>query len=128
MGIAAPHNLRRPDAGIQRPFGLRITLKSGDPFKKRDDETLQLSLSYRTTDGEGLQAGDRMPDGITDQGRIFDLLRGPDFVTLDLQDGPVLVRPDGYVAAIGRSAIEEYFRAAPVTQLHHRRVAARAAA
>ena len=34
MGIAAPHNLRRPDAGIQRPFGLRITLKAGDPFKK----------------------------------------------------------------------------------------------
>jgi hypothetical protein len=34
MGIAAPHNLRRPDAGIQRPFGVRITLKAGDPFKK----------------------------------------------------------------------------------------------
>ena len=34
MGIAAPHNLRRPDAGIQRPFGVRITLKAGDPFRK----------------------------------------------------------------------------------------------
>ncbi len=32
--IVAPHNLRRPDAGIQRPFGVRITLKSGDPFRK----------------------------------------------------------------------------------------------
>lgn len=34
MAIVAPHNLRRPDAGIQRPFGVRITLKTGDPFRK----------------------------------------------------------------------------------------------
>jgi len=34
MAIVAPHNLRRPDAGIQRPYGVRITLKVGDPFKK----------------------------------------------------------------------------------------------
>ena len=27
MGISAPHNLRNPDAGIQRPYGVRITLK-----------------------------------------------------------------------------------------------------
>ncbi|MDX3661871.1 FAD-dependent monooxygenase [Streptomyces sp. ID05-26A] len=103
-------------------------MTSGTPFEKRDDETLQLSLSYRTEDGPGLRAGDRMPDGVTEQGRIFDLLRGPDFVTLDFPDGPVLVRPDGYVAAIGRSAIDAYFGANPVTQLHHRRVAARTAA
>ncbi|WP_329793105.1 FAD-dependent monooxygenase [Lentzea sp. DG1S-22] len=103
-------------------------MMSGQPFERRGDETLQLSLSYRTTDGEGLQPGDRMPDGITDQGRIFDLLRGPDFVTLDFPGGPVLVRPDGYVAAIGRSAVDAYFGANPVTQLHHRRVAARTAA
>jgi 2-polyprenyl-6-methoxyphenol hydroxylase-like FAD-dependent oxidoreductase len=103
-------------------------MMSGNPFERRGDETLQLSLSYRTTGGEGLQPGDRMPDGRTAHGRIFDLLRGPDFVTLDLPDGPVLVRPDGYVAAIGRSAIDAYFGANPVTQLHHRRVAAGAAA
>ncbi|MDT7784853.1 MAG: hypothetical protein QOF58_3272 [Pseudonocardiales bacterium] len=103
-------------------------MTSGNPFEKRDDQTLQLSLSYRTSDGPGLQPGDRMPDGILAQGRIFDLVRGPDFVTLDLADGPVLVRPDGYVAAIGRSAIDDYFGANPVTQLHHRRVAARTAA
>ncbi|GGN01349.1 3-(3-hydroxyphenyl)propionate hydroxylase [Lentzea pudingi] len=107
-------------------------MTSGNAFEKRDDETLQLSLSYRTEDGPGLRAGDRMPDGVTEQGRIFDLLRGPDFVTLDFPDsfpdGPVLVRPDGYVAAIGRSAIDAYFGANPVTQLHHRRVAARTAA
>ena len=103
-------------------------MTSGNPFEKRDDQTLQLSLSYRTSDGPGLQPGDRMPDGEIAQGRIFDLLRGPDFVTLDLSDGPVLVRPDGYLAAIGRSAIDAYFGANPVTQLHHRRVAAGAAA
>ncbi|WP_439656460.1 FAD-dependent monooxygenase [Lentzea sp. HUAS TT2] len=103
-------------------------MMSGNPFERRGDETLQLSLSYRTTDGEGLQPGDRVPDGVTEQGRIFDLLRGPDFVTLDFPDGPVLVRPDGYAAAIGRSAIDAYFGANPVTQLHHRRVAARTAA
>ncbi|SDF30724.1 2-polyprenyl-6-methoxyphenol hydroxylase [Lentzea fradiae] len=103
-------------------------MSSSDPFARRDEETMQLLLSYRTTEGEGLQAGDRMPDGRTDAGRIFDLLRGPDFVTLDLPDGPILVRPDGYVAAIGRSAIDAYFGANPVTQLHHRRVAARRAA
>ena len=34
MAIVAPHNLRRPDAGIQRPFGVRITLRLGDPFRK----------------------------------------------------------------------------------------------
>ncbi|MEU0884398.1 FAD-dependent monooxygenase [Lentzea sp. NPDC005914] len=103
-------------------------MTSGAVFAKRDDQTLQLSLSYRTSDGPGLQPGDRMPDGVIAQGRIFDLLRGPDFVTLDLPDGPVLVRPDGYIAAIGRSAIDAYFGANPVTQLHHRRVAAGAAA
>lgn len=34
MAIVHPHNLRRPDAGIQRPYGVRITLKAGDPFRK----------------------------------------------------------------------------------------------
>jgi hypothetical protein len=34
MAIVHPHNLRRPDAGIQRPYGVRITLKPGDPFRK----------------------------------------------------------------------------------------------
>lgn len=109
-------------------LGMTTAIMMSGTFDRRGDETLQLSLSYRTTDGPGLQPGDRMPDGMTGQGRIFDLLRGPDFVTLELAGGPVLVRPDGYVAAIGRSAIDAYFSAAPVTQLHHRRVAAGAAA
>ncbi|HEU4592829.1 MAG TPA: hypothetical protein VFS13_18115 [Steroidobacteraceae bacterium] len=34
MGIAHPHNLRNPEAGIQRPYGVRITLQPGDPFRK----------------------------------------------------------------------------------------------
>jgi hypothetical protein len=34
MAIVHPHNLRNPDAGIQRPYGVRITLKAGDPFRK----------------------------------------------------------------------------------------------
>jgi len=34
MAIVHPHNLRNPDAAIQRPFGVRITLKLGDPFRK----------------------------------------------------------------------------------------------
>ena len=33
-GIAAPHNLRRPEAKLPRPFGIRISLALGDPFRK----------------------------------------------------------------------------------------------
>ncbi len=34
MGIAAPHNLRAPDRKLPRPFGVRVSLLSGDPFRK----------------------------------------------------------------------------------------------
>jgi hypothetical protein len=34
MGIAAPHNLRRPHGKQPRPFGVRISLRRGDPFRK----------------------------------------------------------------------------------------------
>jgi hypothetical protein len=34
MAIVHPHNLRNPDAAIQRPYGVRISLKHGDPFRK----------------------------------------------------------------------------------------------
>jgi hypothetical protein len=33
MAICHPHNLRHPDAASQRPFGVRISLKPGDPFR-----------------------------------------------------------------------------------------------
>jgi len=34
MAIVHPHNLRNPDAGFQRPYGVQITLMTGDPFRK----------------------------------------------------------------------------------------------
>lgn len=33
MGIAHAHNLHRPITIDQRPFGIRITLREGDPFR-----------------------------------------------------------------------------------------------
>lgn len=33
MGIAHAHNLHRPITIDQRPFGIRITLRDGDPFR-----------------------------------------------------------------------------------------------
>jgi hypothetical protein len=33
MTICHPHNLRRPDAASQRPYGIRVSLKPGDPFR-----------------------------------------------------------------------------------------------
>ena len=38
MAIVHPHNLRNPDAGFQRPYGLRITLKQGDQIQFFDSE------------------------------------------------------------------------------------------
>ena len=32
MAICQPHNLRRSDPGAPQPFGLRVSLKPGDPF------------------------------------------------------------------------------------------------
>lgn len=86
----------------------------------------QLALKYpwsrlsrqHVTRPDGPQAGDRMPDGKTGDGRLFDLLRGPHFTLLgppvvkdetsDLvkahviegSDTLTLVRPDGYVGLI----------------------------
>jgi hypothetical protein len=33
MAICHPHNLRRPDAARQLPYGVRVSLKVGDPFR-----------------------------------------------------------------------------------------------
>ena len=33
-GIAAPHNLRRPLSQGPKPYGVRISLPAGDPFRK----------------------------------------------------------------------------------------------
>lgn len=34
MGIASPQNVRNPDRQLPRPFGVRVSLKPGDPFRK----------------------------------------------------------------------------------------------
>lgn len=35
MAISQPHNLRHnPDARTQHPYGVRVSLRSGDPFRK----------------------------------------------------------------------------------------------
>lgn len=34
MAIVHPHNLRNPNAAVPRPYGVRVTLKPGDPFRK----------------------------------------------------------------------------------------------
>jgi hypothetical protein len=33
MAIVHPHNLHRPIAAEQRPYGIRISLREGDPFR-----------------------------------------------------------------------------------------------
>lgn len=33
-GIAAPHNLRRPVSQGPKPYGVRVSLLAGDPFRK----------------------------------------------------------------------------------------------
>ena len=34
MGISNAHNLRSPPVESHRPYGLRVSLPSGDPFRK----------------------------------------------------------------------------------------------
>jgi 2-polyprenyl-6-methoxyphenol hydroxylase-like FAD-dependent oxidoreductase len=83
---------------------------------KRGALTNQLGLHYRasplasgTPVGE-LHPGDRMQDGRLKSGqRIFDVLRHPGATQLTRDDGiKVLVRPDGYIASLGRDDVEEY--------------------
>jgi len=82
---------------------------------KRGDATNQLALHYRTSslssgDALGsLHPGDRMPDvRLGDRSRLFEHLRGchaTEFIT----EGPrILIRPDGYIAHIGRKQFAEY--------------------
>jgi 2-polyprenyl-6-methoxyphenol hydroxylase-like FAD-dependent oxidoreductase len=96
-----------------------------------------LALDERAAKGE-LRAGDRAPDALLPDGRrLFDALRGPHFTLLAFADGAptstrarvepvsrslagydvepgsfVLIRPDGYIAAIAESwqRIEEYLK------------------
>lgn len=34
MSIAAPHNLRRPVSSGPKPYGVRVSLRPGDPFRR----------------------------------------------------------------------------------------------
>lgn len=83
---------------------------------KRGDATNQLALHYRTSSLSSgaamgiLHPGDRMPDGrLTDGSRLFEHLRGCHATEIVTAEGVrILIRPDGYIAHIGRTHFAEY--------------------
>ncbi|MFG2572729.1 FAD-dependent monooxygenase [Streptomyces sp. NPDC048481] len=99
---------RRPVA--EHVLGLSTAIHRDEA--RRGAGTRQLGLHYRrsslseeTRPAPGtLRAGDRVPDLTVDGVRLFDLLRGPDWTLLTLDDGVFLVRPDGHVGWAGESA------------------------
>jgi hypothetical protein len=74
---------------------------------KRGAATNQLDVNYRGSSLSagpavpGIEPGDRMPNlALADGGRVFDRLSGARALRLHgPAEGPILVRPDGYVAA-----------------------------
>ncbi len=90
---------------------------------RRGAATDQLSLNYRggpLASGKaygGLHPGDRMPDmRLDDGGRLFERMRGPHATELVTPDGMrIFIRPDGYVAHIGRARFA-HFADLPVKQ------------
>jgi 2-polyprenyl-6-methoxyphenol hydroxylase-like FAD-dependent oxidoreductase len=87
-------------------------VSSGNRFA-RSAETLQLGIHYRgsslskpaNSTSEGLAPGDRMPDAQLPNGRLFDQLRSGRFILLS-EPVPTLIRPDGYIAWMGRDPAE----------------------
>lgn len=83
---------------------------------KRGAATNQLTLNYRSSSLSsghalgGLQPGDRMPDiRLADGSRLFDHLRGTRATQIATAEGPrILIRPDGYIAHIGKEQFSEY--------------------
>jgi 2-polyprenyl-6-methoxyphenol hydroxylase-like FAD-dependent oxidoreductase len=83
---------------------------------KRGDATNQLALHYRTSSLSSggtigsLHPGDRMPDGmLNDGGRLFEHLRGGHATEIVRPDGlRILIRPDGYIAHIGTTHFADY--------------------
>ncbi|WP_369376851.1 FAD-dependent monooxygenase [Streptomyces sp. cg36] len=99
---------------------------------RRGSEVKGLGIDYRggplaSGRAGALEAGDRAPDGVRPEGRLFDLFRGPHFTLLAFGtelppleaplvhahalgpyeaygEGLFLVRPDGYVGWAGRTA------------------------
>ena len=86
------------------------------PSIKRGQTTNQLGLHYRTSSLSsgaalaGLHPGDRMPDlRLEDGSRLFDHLRGPQATEFVTSEGPrILIRPDGYIAHVGKTHFSEY--------------------
>jgi 2-polyprenyl-6-methoxyphenol hydroxylase-like FAD-dependent oxidoreductase len=86
------------------------------PTVKRGDTTNQLGLHYRSSSlssGDalgGLHPGDRMPDvRLEDGSRLFEQMRGPQALEVATTAGAwILIRPDGYIARIGRNRCAEY--------------------
>lgn len=85
--------------------------------KSRGDRTNQLALHYRGgpladgSAGDGLAAGDRMPDRILPDGRrLFAAMRHDGATQVMNRDGQhILLRPDGYIADISGIAQRDYF-------------------
>jgi 2-polyprenyl-6-methoxyphenol hydroxylase-like FAD-dependent oxidoreductase len=83
---------------------------------KRGDATNQLALHYRASSLSegialgGLHPGDRMPDArLPGGGRLFEQMRGTHATEVVTIGGDrILVRPDGYVARIGKEPSGEY--------------------
>jgi 2-polyprenyl-6-methoxyphenol hydroxylase-like FAD-dependent oxidoreductase len=66
-------------------------------------------LSRSRESWHGLRAGDRMPDVAVGGSRLFELLRAGEHVRLTSPgSATVLVRPDGYIGAIGDASIDAY--------------------
>jgi hypothetical protein len=83
---------------------------------KRGDATNQLRLHYRSSalsSGKPvgrLNPGDRMPDvNLADGTRLFEQMRGTHATEYVMRDGTrILIRPDGYIASIGRTPVTSY--------------------
>jgi 2-polyprenyl-6-methoxyphenol hydroxylase-like FAD-dependent oxidoreductase len=83
---------------------------------KRGDATNQLRLHYRTSplsSGNSLgrlNPGDRMPDvRLADGSRLFERMRGTHATEFVLRNETrILIRPDGYIASIGRLPVTAY--------------------
>ena len=83
---------------------------------KRGEATNQLTLHYRASSLssgviiEQLHPGDRMPNlQLANGSQLFDEMRGTQATEVVTRKGVrILIRPDGYIASIGRRSIEEY--------------------
>ena len=83
---------------------------------KRGDLADQLGLHYRGSSLSSgytlgdLHPGDRMPDvPLADGSRLFEHMRGSHATEFATVEGPrILIRPDGYIAHIGREQFREY--------------------